>query len=245
MTTITEILAEAFNRVKAEHGVTLSRVEYVDTGGVLGLNFKAAGSVVTRGRFGDGEFVEASPEQIADIIKPTGPEYTRVGFWPGATIENSYNAFDSAPSVPLAGQIPVAPPAERPKDATHIGSLDGGPNVYWRYDGMVLYWDSLGSWMRLEALTDTPHCQLVEQLTALANPDKGEVVQPTISFTNIVTPETKRKAPEGVTHYGSVDELKNRYWRFKDNELYLWDGSEWELYDNFNPHVIATLTPLT
>lgn len=44
MTTITEILADAFNRVKTEHGVTLSRVDFAAAaGGALGLSFKAVG----------------------------------------------------------------------------------------------------------------------------------------------------------------------------------------------------------
>lgn len=44
MTTITEILADAFNRVKTEHGVTLSRVDFAPAaGGALGLSFKAVG----------------------------------------------------------------------------------------------------------------------------------------------------------------------------------------------------------
>lgn len=46
MTTITEILAEAFNRVKSEHGVNLSGVEfehYSDT--LSGVTFKAVGNV--------------------------------------------------------------------------------------------------------------------------------------------------------------------------------------------------------
>lgn len=44
--TITEILAEAFNRIKTEHGVTLSRVEFAPTIGGVGLSFKAAGCYV-------------------------------------------------------------------------------------------------------------------------------------------------------------------------------------------------------
>lgn len=43
MTTITKILAEAFNRVKSEHGVTLSRVEFNGTD----IEFNASGIVRT------------------------------------------------------------------------------------------------------------------------------------------------------------------------------------------------------
>lgn len=46
MTTITEILAEAFNRVKAEHGINLSSVDFEHYSGTLsGVTFKAVGNV--------------------------------------------------------------------------------------------------------------------------------------------------------------------------------------------------------
>lgn len=47
MTTITEILAEAFSRVKAEHGVTLSRVEFNGAG----IEFSASSGTAPRGKW--------------------------------------------------------------------------------------------------------------------------------------------------------------------------------------------------
>lgn len=60
MTTITEILAEAFNRIKTEHGVTLSRVDFDSSGRV--------------------EFSASSNPQVVGIVKrqqPQGVDWAR------------------------------------------------------------------------------------------------------------------------------------------------------------------------
>lgn len=50
MASITEILAEAFNRVKTEHGVTLSRVDFAVDGDI---EFSATGNVVFSSTYDD------------------------------------------------------------------------------------------------------------------------------------------------------------------------------------------------
>jgi hypothetical protein len=124
MTTITEILAEAFNRVKTEHGVTLSRVEFVDTCGVLGVSFKAAGSVKS------------------------------CGLWQDAT-------------PPLAGQVYATPPSEIPNGATHFGTVADCENCFWKLDDHQLYMWSDDKWHFYFSLNPNA---TVATLTPLTNP---------------------------------------------------------------------------
>lgn len=60
MTTITEILAEAFNRVNAEHGVTLSRVEFNESD----IEFVGSGSAYYES---EPELVEMTRYQIENL----------------------------------------------------------------------------------------------------------------------------------------------------------------------------------
>lgn len=133
MTTITEILAEAFNRVKAEHGVTLSRVEYEHYSGSLsGVNFSADGVV-------------------------------NMGYPPSGMPQVPYNGPLPPGPIPLLQphQMPPPPITQHvdpitqhvdPIDATHIGSVDIYDDCYWKFEGGRLYvWDGVERWMLYDA----------------------------------------------------------------------------------------------
>jgi hypothetical protein len=127
MATITDILAEAFNRVKTEHGVTLSRVEFEHySDNLAGVEFTSTGSVRV-------------------VVAPMPPQLQTVAAPPPA--------LDT-----ISGP---------PKNATHVGGVQGGKIAFWRYEDETLYFYSLGSWIKLEALTDAPHNHLVDELTPL------------------------------------------------------------------------------
>lgn len=184
MTTITEILAEVFNRVKAEHGVTLSRVEFTTGYGALAdIEFSATGKTALSSPYG--------------ALPPQTP----------------------APNTP-------------PEGATHYGILEGGNPRYYNYrNGVLLGWSVLAGWCKYVSLSDTPHSELVNQLTPLKQ-----------SAHPLPLPVD---VPCGVTHFGSLGDYTDCFWKLTDNALCIQDGPVWTLFDDcaFNL-LVSQLRPI-
>lgn len=129
MTTITELLTEVFNRVKSEHGVVLSRVDFSPASGTVGVAFRGVGcsrSVVYNGPLPPPNFPSPPPQVAYGGPLPPVPM-----------------------SWPRPHPVPAPPIVHRvdPNDATHVGSVEVYDDCYWKFeDGRLYLWDGSGDW---------------------------------------------------------------------------------------------------
>lgn len=240
MTTITDILAEAFNRVKNEHGVTLSRVEFaLASGNLAGLSFKAAGvfKLGLSSPYGVMPPLAPVPFPTQHYDDKTSQSFTLsdISIIPG---ESTDEQFVQAPS-----------PAPAPEGATHYGSLDGGDPSYYRYAHGVLGWYiGDGLWGPYITHSDATDAELVEQLTALQVP-KDELVEMTPEQIEALRKRVSAKPVpasvlEGATHYGDVGAYDDCFWKFESGRLYMWDHG-WMLCDSGESAQVTVDSQLT
>lgn len=82
MVTITELLTEVFNRVKIEHGVVLSRVDFAPASGAVGVAFRGVGCSKPVASYR--VVLQPSP-YMGDDLRPPPPEATHYGSIGGST----------------------------------------------------------------------------------------------------------------------------------------------------------------